>query len=103
MTAHQNDWRTKWTEAMIEELCERHCHGETLTAIGTALGISRGAVGGKIDRLRREWGEESTDMLAHAASEDVEFHDIANAMRLPREVVAFRFADLRRGFGAQGR
>jgi GcrA cell cycle regulator len=41
-----------WTDTKVAELKERHARGESMTAMGAAMGCSRSAIVGKIHRLK---------------------------------------------------
>lgn len=49
-----NDFRTSWNEKNTQQLKDMISEGKTYAEIAKELGVSRGAVGGKVDRLGLE-------------------------------------------------
>lgn len=88
----------------VDELLERFGSGETMTAIAAAMGFSRGAVSGRLHRLRREtaaWGEAERARLCDLLAGDVPFAEAGPAMGVSAPAAACAFAQIRRDMGKQ--
>lgn len=97
--------RTLTPEA-VEELIERFGSGGSMRGIAKAMGLSRGAVSGRLHRLRREtrgWGEAERERLCDLLSDGVEMSEAARLMQVSAPGAAAAFAAIRRDIGKQAR
>ncbi len=88
----------------VGELLERFGSGETMKAIADAMGFSRGAVSGRIHRLRREsagWTEAESERFRDLVADDVPLDEAARLMGVSAPAAAAAFATLRREMGKQ--
>jgi hypothetical protein len=88
----------------IDDLLERFGAGETMTAIAAAMGFSRGAVSGRIHRLRREsagWTEAESERFRDLVADDITLGEAARLMGVSAPGAAAAFATLRREMGKQ--
>ena len=92
------------TQEAVDELLERFGSGETMNGIAAAMGFSRGAVSGRIHRLRREtaaWGESDKARLCDLLAIDTPLGEAARLMGVPAPSAAAAFAAIRREMGKQ--
>lgn len=101
--AHETDFH--WNPARLTALCDAWGDGSTLETISCIIGCSRGAIGGRLNRLRCEaarhdlTNRRTADMLADGRS----LEEIANIAKVSVAAVEVRLADIRRGLGPQAR
>ena len=75
-----------------------------MNGIAAAMGSSRGAVSGRLHRLRREtegWGEAERERLCDLLAEDVPLDEAARLLGVSAPGAAFAFAAIRRDIGKQ--
>jgi hypothetical protein len=92
------------TPQAVDELLERFGSGETIEAIAAAMGLSRGAVSGRLHRLRREsagWSEAEMARFRDLVADDIPLSEVARLMGVSEPSAAAAFAILRRDMGAQ--
>jgi biotin operon repressor len=92
------------TRQAVDELLERFGSGETMKAIADAMGLSRGAVSGRIHRLRREsagWSAVEADRFRDLVADDIPLDEAARLMGVSAPSAAAAFATLRREIGKQ--
>ena len=100
----QHNWRVTWSPAQLLDLCERLGNGESYGTIAKAIGRDRGAVAGKVARLKQyDLGAVRTAVLTRRLAEGRSFDEIADELRFPVEAVAFSFAMIRKAMGWQAR
>jgi|GEM_PF-4925822 len=95
--------RTLTVEA-VDELIERFGSGGSMRGIARAMGLSRGAVSGRLHRLRREtagWGEAERGRLCDLLSDSIEMSEAARLMHVSAPGAAAAFAAIRRDIGKQ--
>lgn len=88
----------------VDALIERFGSGETMGAIARAMGLSRGAVSGRLHRLRSEtagWSEAEGERLCDLLGDDVPLEAAAGMMGVSAAGAATAFAAIRREIGKQ--
>ena len=97
--------RTLTPEA-IDELIERFGSGGSMRGIAKAMGSSRGAVSGRLHRLRSEtarWGEAERARLCDLLADDSPLDEAARSMGVSAPGAAAAFAAIRREIGKQAK
>jgi hypothetical protein len=97
--------RTLTPEA-VDELIERFGSGGSMRGIARAMGSSRGAVSGRLHRLRSEtagWGEDERNRLCDLLSDDLPIGEAARLLGVSGPGAAAAFAVIRREIGKQAK
>lgn len=92
------------TPETVDALIERFGSGETMRQIARAMGLSRGAVSGRLHRLRSEttgWSEAERERLCELLGDDVPLEEAARMMGVSAAGAATAFAAIRREIGKQ--
>jgi hypothetical protein len=104
MTYHGSLDYCEWNGARITMLCERLGEGSSFAVVASALGVTRGVISGKFDRLKSEFaGRMSKAGFCERLSEGAELEDIAEEAGVSFGAAEAMLAQVRRDLGPQAR